>query len=72
MTYPVGQPLHDNSHGHVGIDDAFRDGHAHRTVIAGGLDSGGCSAMTYGNYIYEPMAVRFRDTLERNRRATKD
>ncbi len=29
-------------------------------------------AMTDGNCVYEPMAVRFRDTLERNRRATKD
>src|SRR5947208_7956661 len=29
-------------------------------------------AMTYGNCVYEPMAVRLRDTLERNRRATRD
>jgi len=47
--------LHDNSHGHVGIDDAFCDGHADRAVIAGGLDSEGCSAaMTYRNCVHEP------------------
>ena len=40
MTYPVGQPLHDNSHRHVGIDDAFCDGHARRALIRGDVNQG--------------------------------